>query len=51
MNELQVYNQNQELQLPQETKEFLKTIEQLVGIPVTRFSVGPDRTQTIDIEK
>ncbi|MCK5867636.1 MAG: adenylosuccinate synthase, partial [Mycoplasmataceae bacterium] len=37
--------------LPVETKEYLRTIEKLVGVPVTRFSVGPDREQTIDIEK
>ena len=36
--------------LPYETKEYLKMIEKLVGVPVTRFSVGPDRDQTIDIK-
>ena len=37
--------------LPQETKEYLAKIEELVGIPVTMFSVGPDREQTIEINK
>ena len=37
--------------LPQETKDYLSKIEELTGIPVTMFSVGPDREQTIEIKK
>lgn len=37
--------------LPQETKDYLNKIEELVGIPVTMFSIGPDREQTIEIKK
>ncbi len=34
--------------LPIETKEYIKFIEDEVGIPITRISVGPDRVQTIN---
>lgn len=37
-------------QLPKETKDYLAKIEELVGIKVTMFSVGPDREQTIEIK-
>ena len=38
-------------ELPQETKDYLGKIEELVGIPVKMFSIGPDRNQTIEINK
>jgi adenylosuccinate synthase len=34
--------------LPQETKNYLKFIEEFTDIPIGLISVGPDRTQTID---
>lgn len=34
-------------QLPEELKEYIKFIEDEVGVPVKIVSVGPDRTQTI----
>ncbi len=36
--------------LPKNTKKYIMKIEELVGVPVKIFSVGPDRTQTIEIE-
>ncbi len=36
-------------ELPQAAKDYLAKIEELVGIKVTMFSVGPDRDQTIEI--
>ena len=38
-------------ELPKEAKDYLKKIEELIGLPITRFSVGPDRKQTIEIKK
>ena len=38
-------------ELPQNAKNYLKTIEKEIGITVSQFSVGPDRKQTIDINK
>ncbi|MDQ7032199.1 MAG: adenylosuccinate synthase [Desulfonauticus sp.] len=34
-------------QLPSATQNYIKAIEQILGIPVKIISVGPDRTQTI----
>jgi len=34
-------------ELPKEAKDYLMLIEQLVGVEVAMFSVGPDRLQTI----
>ncbi|MBR6162941.1 adenylosuccinate synthase [bacterium] len=34
-------------QLPQKAKDYLKKLEELVGIPITIVSVGPDREQTL----
>ena len=34
-------------ELPQNAKKYLKRLEELIGIPVTIISVGPDREQTI----
>ena len=34
-------------QLPQATKTYVETIEQVTGVPVTMISVGPRRDQTI----
>ena len=34
-------------ELPQEVKDYVKTIEEEVGVPVNIISVGPDRAQTI----
>lgn len=36
--------------LPINAKKYLKRLEELVGIPVTIISVGPDRDQTIILE-
>ncbi len=36
-------------ELPINTKKYLKKIEELVGLPIKMFSVGPDRQQTIKI--
>jgi len=38
-------------ELPNEAKDYLKRIEELLGVPVVIFSVGPDRTQTIVLKK
>ena len=35
--------------LPEELKEYINFIQEYVGVPITRISVGPDRNQTIDI--
>ncbi|MCP4336960.1 MAG: adenylosuccinate synthase [Mycoplasma sp.] len=37
-------------ELPENTKKYIKKIEELVGVPVKIFSVGPDREQTIKIK-
>ena len=34
-------------ELPENAKAYLQTLEELVGIPIVLFSVGPDRNQTI----
>ena len=34
-------------ELPKEAKEYIKKIEQLLGVPVSLVSVGPERTQTL----
>lgn len=34
-------------ELPDNTKEYIKKISELTGVPVTIFSVGPNREQTI----
>ena len=36
--------------LPQEAKDYLNKLEELVGIPIKIVSVGPDREQTIILE-
>lgn len=36
--------------LPAETQTYINKIQELVGIPVTMFSVGPDRKQTIEVK-
>lgn len=36
--------------LPINAKKYLKKISELVGLPVTMFSIGPDRKQTIEVE-
>lgn len=38
-------------ELPKNVKTYLKLIEEIVGVPVGIFSVGPDRTQTILVKK
>ncbi len=38
-------------ELPTNAKNYLKAIEREVGVKVSQFSVGPDREQTIDINK
>ena len=36
-------------QLPEKAKDYLKFIEQEVGVPIVLISVGPRRTQTIEL--
>ncbi len=36
--------------LPDAAKQYLNTISELVGIPISMFSFGPDRTQTIVLD-
>jgi adenylosuccinate synthase len=36
--------------LPQATKNYLKRVEQLVGVPIQIVSVGPDREETIVVQ-
>jgi adenylosuccinate synthase len=36
--------------LPHQAQVYLNTISELVGVHVSLFSVGPDRTQTIVLE-
>ena len=38
-------------ELPEHAKAYLLKISELVGIPIGMFSVGPDRNQTIMVEK
>ncbi len=38
-------------QLPENAKTYLRTIETLTGVPITLFSVGPDRTQTVVLKQ
>jgi len=38
-------------QLPENAKRYLRTIEKLTGVPITLFSVGPDRTQTVVLKQ
>ncbi len=38
-------------ELPINAQNYIKKIEEVVGIPVKIFSVGPDRTQTIMLEQ
>lgn len=37
-------------ELPEQAKTYLKLIESIVGVPISIFSVGPDRNQTIVIK-
>ncbi|MBE4704171.1 adenylosuccinate synthase [Spiroplasma platyhelix] len=37
-------------QLPINAQNYLKKISELVGVPITMFSVGPNRTQTILVQ-
>lgn len=34
-------------ELPEEARHYLKRVSELTGIPISIFSVGPDRKQTI----
>ena len=38
-------------ELPKEAKQYLQRIEEILGIPVVIFSVGPDRTQTVVLKE
>ena len=38
-------------ELPKNAKNYLRTIEKLTGVPITLFSVGPDRTQTVVLKQ
>jgi adenylosuccinate synthase len=35
--------------LPQNARHYIERISQLTGVPLSLFSVGPDRTQTIEV--
>ncbi|TNF08109.1 MAG: adenylosuccinate synthase [Bacillota bacterium] len=37
-------------ELPKHAKAYLKKLEELVGVPIAIFSVGPDRNQTIMVK-
>lgn len=37
--------------LPKAAQNYIRKIEELTGIPVSLISVGPDRTQTIEVEE
>jgi adenylosuccinate synthase len=37
-------------ELPEEARSYLRRIEELVGVPVSMLSLGPERTQTIQIQ-
>lgn len=37
--------------LPKEAQEYVRKIEEITGIKVSLISVGPDRTQTIEVEE
>ena len=38
-------------QLPRQARAYIARIEELIGVPVAWVSVGPERTQTIDMTK
>ena len=38
-------------ELPKNAKKYLKRLEEMIGAPITIISVGPDREQTIILEK
>ena len=38
-------------ELPNNAKKYLKRLEDLIGVPITIISVGPDREQTIILEQ
>ncbi|BDU67681.1 MAG: adenylosuccinate synthetase [Candidatus Tyloplasma litorale] len=38
-------------ELPKNAKKYLLKIEELTGVKVSQFSIGPDRNQTIDINQ
>ncbi len=38
-------------ELPTNAKNYLNTIEEYTGVKVSQFSIGPDREQTVDINK
>ncbi|MPN63327.1 Adenylosuccinate synthetase [bioreactor metagenome] len=37
--------------LPLEAKEYLRFIEERTGVPVGIISIGPERSQTVDVYK
>ncbi|MGB0979320.1 MAG: adenylosuccinate synthetase, partial [Croceimicrobium sp.] len=36
---------------PKALKDYLNYVEQKIGVPISILSVGPNRTQTIELEK
>jgi adenylosuccinate synthase len=38
-------------ELPNECKDYIKFIQDWIKVPITRISVGPDRNQTINLQK
>ena len=37
--------------LPAEAKNYIKTIEEIIGVDISIISTGPERSQTIDRKK
>ena len=37
-------------QLPQTTRDYIKRIEEVTGVPVTILSTGPDRVETMILQ-
>jgi adenylosuccinate synthase len=35
--------------LPPQAQEYIRSIEKLTGIPVSMVSVGPERSQTVEV--
>ena len=42
---------NSEDQFPKEFKDYIAYLEEKLSVPITIVSVGPDRTQTIELKK
>jgi adenylosuccinate synthase len=38
------------MELPVQARNYVRRVEQLVGVPIRHVSVGPDRAQTLSVE-